>query len=188
MVLIPEFKIGWLNGWITLVIYFVCLIQSVSLYSKESRQWLFNNPKDESNKALSFIRLFGQLIMITYIVMMIFTPIQINHLAVLIGTAFYALGFILEMSALYHFRLTRINEPVVGGPYNISRNPQWVGLFLVLLGSAIMVRIWLYIGMVICVGFIYHIQILDEEKICLAKYGESYRAYMKKVPRYLLLF
>ena len=188
MELIPEFKIGWLNGWISLVIYFVSLIRSVSLYSKESRQWLFNNPKDESNKALLFIRLLGQLLMIIYIVMMIFTPIQINHPAFLIGAALYALGFILEMSALHHFRITRINEPVEGGPYRISRNPQWVGLFLVLLGSAIAVRIWLYIGMVIGVGFIYHIQILDEEKLCLAMYGESYRAYMMKVPRYLLFF
>jgi protein-S-isoprenylcysteine O-methyltransferase Ste14 len=90
------------------------------------------------------------------------------------------------MSALHYFRITPINQPVVGGPYRISRNPQWLGLFLVLLGSAIAARIWLYIGIVIIVGFIYHIQILDEEDACIEKYGDSYREYIKRIPRYFL--
>jgi protein-S-isoprenylcysteine O-methyltransferase Ste14 len=42
--------------------------------------------------------------------------------------------------------------------------------------------------MVIIVGFIYHIQILDEEAACIKKYGESYRIYMKQIPRYILFF
>jgi protein-S-isoprenylcysteine O-methyltransferase Ste14 len=54
------------------------------------------------------------------------------------------------------------------------------------LGSAIATRIWLYIGMVIIVGFIYHIQILDEETACIEKYGDSYREYIKRIPRYFL--
>jgi protein-S-isoprenylcysteine O-methyltransferase Ste14 len=30
--------------------------------------------------------------------------------------------------------------------------------------------------------------ILAEERVCLAQYGETYRKYMERVPRYLLLF
>jgi len=40
--------------------------------------------------------------------------------------------------------------------------------------------------MVVIVGLIYHIQILDEEATCIKKYGESYRGYMKRIPRYFL--
>jgi protein-S-isoprenylcysteine O-methyltransferase Ste14 len=90
------------------------------------------------------------------------------------------------MNALHYFRITPLRQPVVRGPYRISRNPQWLGLFLVLLGSAIATGIWLYIGMVIIVGFIYHIQILDEEAACIEKYGDSYREYIKRIPRYFL--
>jgi protein-S-isoprenylcysteine O-methyltransferase Ste14 len=186
MKIFPELQIGILNGWIPLVLYFMGLILSVSSYSKESRLWLFNNPKDESKRVLVFIRLCGQLAMVAYIVMMIFTPLHINYPIFLIGAIIYSTGYIIEMSALYYFRITPSGQPVVGGPYRLSRNPQWVGLFLVLLGSAIAARIWLYIGAVVIVGFIYHIQILDEEAACINKYGESYREYMNRIPRYFL--
>lgn len=155
----PDLQIGILNGWIPLVLYMIGLIVSVSLYSKESRLWLFNNPKDESKGVLVFIRLCGQLAMMVYIIMMMITPLNINNPIFLVGTAIYSIGYLFEMSALHYFRITPIDQPVIGGPYHVSRNPQWLGLFLVLLGSAIATRIWLYIGMVSLVGVIYHIQI-----------------------------
>jgi protein-S-isoprenylcysteine O-methyltransferase Ste14 len=182
----PELQIGILNGWIPLVFYFIGLIVSVSLYSKEARIWLFNNPKDKKKRVLMFVRLFGQLAMMAYILMMVMTPMNINKPVLIVGAAIYSIGYILEMSALYYFRRTPVGQPVVEGPYRFSRNPQWLGLFLVLLGSAIAAGIWLYIGIVAIVGIIYHIQILDEETACIKKYGESYREYMNRIPRYFL--
>lgn len=186
MDLLPKLQVGILNGWIPLIIYFIGLTLSASLYSKEARVWLFNNPKDENKSVFVFIRLFGQLGMVAYILMMVFTPLKIGSPVFLVGATVYFIGFILEMSALYYFRKTPVGQPVVNGPYRVSRNPQWLGLFLVLLGSAIAVGIWLYIGLVALVGIIYHKQILDEEKACITKYGESYRGYMERIPRYFL--
>jgi protein-S-isoprenylcysteine O-methyltransferase Ste14 len=186
MDLLPKFQLGILNGWIPLIIYFVGLILSASLYSKEARVWLFNNPQEENKGVFMFIRLFGQLAMVAFILLMIFTPLMIGNPIFFVGAGVYLIGFVLEMSALYHFRKTPVGQPVVNGPYRISRNPQWLGLFLVLLGSAIAAGIWLYIGVVVMVGIIYHKQILDEEKACIEKYGDSYREYMKRIPRYFL--
>jgi protein-S-isoprenylcysteine O-methyltransferase Ste14 len=178
---------GLFNGWIPLLLYFIGFLISVSFYSKEARTWLFNNPRDPSRKALSIIRSIGQLMMVAFIVMMIFTPLKLNSPLLLAGAGIYFIGYGFVMSALHFFRKTPIGQPVVNGPYRISRNPQWVGLFLVLLGSAIATGVWLYIAMIIIVGFIYHIQILDEETVCINKYGISYRDYLARIPRYLLL-
>jgi len=186
MDLLPKLQVSILNGWIPLIIYFIGLALSVSLYSKEARIWLFNNPKDGNKGVLIFIRLFGQLAMMAYILMMIFTPMRIGNPIFLVGAAVFSIGFVFEMSALYYFRRTPVGQPVVKGPYRVSRNPQWLGLFLVLLGSAIAAGVWLYIGIVVIVGIIYHIQILDEETACIKKYGENYREYMNRIPRYFL--
>jgi len=186
MKIFPDLQAGILNGWIPLVLYMIGLILSVSLYSKASRLWLFNNPIGESKRVLVFIRLCGQLAMMVYIAMMVMTPLNINNPIFPAGTAIYFIGYLFVMSALHYFRITPIDQPVVGGPYHVSRNPQWVGLFLVLLGSAITTTVWLYIGIVVIVGFVYHIQILDEEAACIKKYGEGYREYMKRIPRYIL--
>lgn len=186
MDLLPKFQMGILNGWIPLIIYFIGLILSTSVYSKEARIWLFNNPKAEDKSIFMFIRLFGQLTMVAFILLMIFTPLKIGNPVFPIGVTIFFVGFLLEMSSLYYFRKTPIGQPVMNGPYRASRNPQWVGLFLALLGSAIAAGIWLYIGAVVLVGIIYHKQILDEEKVCMEKYGDSYREYLKHIPRYFL--
>ena len=33
-----------------------------------------------------------------------------------------------------------------------------------------------------------HLRILGEENACLQQYGEAYREYMRRTPRYLLFF
>jgi protein-S-isoprenylcysteine O-methyltransferase Ste14 len=63
-----------------------------------------------------------------------------------------------------------------------------VGLFLVLLGAAILSGAWLMIVMVLVVALIYHLQILEEEKACSSLYGESYLRYLRQVPRYFYWF
>jgi protein-S-isoprenylcysteine O-methyltransferase Ste14 len=186
MTLLPTFQTGILNGWIPLFIYFIGLILSTSMYSNEARTWLFNNTKDDQKHFFMFIRLFGQLAAVAYILMMVFTPLRSGTPVFFAGATVYFIGFVLEMIALYYFRKTPAGQPVVKGPYRVSRNPQWLGLFLVLLGSAIAAGIWAYIGIVIMVGIIYHRQILDEETACIQKYGDSYREYMKRIPRYFL--
>lgn len=51
MDLLPTLKIGMLNGWLPLIIYFIGLILSALLYSKKAIVWLFNNPKANSGSA-----------------------------------------------------------------------------------------------------------------------------------------
>ena len=186
MDILPTFQLGLLNGWMPLLLYFIGLIISTSMYSKEARVWLFNNPQDAQMGAFAYIRLFGQLVMAACILMMVFTPLRIGAPIFLAGAAVYCIGFLLVMSALDVFRKAPAGQPVMNGPYRVSRNPQWVGLFLVFLGSAMAEGIWLYIGLLVLVGIIYHKQILDEEKACLEKYGAGYREYMKRIPRYFL--
>jgi protein-S-isoprenylcysteine O-methyltransferase Ste14 len=188
MKILPEFGLGIGNGWIPLGLYFLGLMLSILPYSQEARVWLFQNPVNRGRKILMFFRGVGQISMMAYILMMIFTPLDFYTFTFLPGALIFFSGWFMEISALYYFRIAPLGQPVAAGPYRISRNPQWVGLFLVLLGSAFAVGVWLYIAMVLAVGVIYHIQILDEEALCLQKFGESFRAYMNRIPRYLLFF
>jgi hypothetical protein len=66
MDILPEIHAGIWNGWIPLVIYLIGLLLSVSLYSKEVRIWLFNNPKTEKLGVFMLVRLVGQLAMVAY--------------------------------------------------------------------------------------------------------------------------
>jgi protein-S-isoprenylcysteine O-methyltransferase Ste14 len=99
----------------------------------------------------------------------------------------YAIGVVTVAISLHYFGKAPSDQPVFDGPYRYSRNPQWVGLFLVLLGLAISANSILLVILVALVGFSYHIQILAEEGVCRKKFGPSYEDYLRKVPRYFLI-
>ena len=59
-------------------------------------------------------------------------------------------------------------------------------LISALLGLSISSGSWLLVLAVLAVGASYHIQIIEEERLCRAKYGQPYEGYLHRVPRYLL--
>lgn len=181
---LPDLQLGLLNGWLPLAPYFVGLFLAAATFPAAARARLFADPKVTMPAALRALRLFGQALMVIYIGLMVWTPLALDTLSFALGAVIYGVGFVCVMAALYHFKRTPLDQVVTGGPYRLSRNPQWVGLFLVLSGAAIMARVWLYIGMVLVVAVIYHQQILAEERVCLAQYGDGFRAYVAAVPRY----
>ena len=181
---LPDFGIGVLSGWLPLILYFVGFLLALVSFSGQARARLFKDPKVRMPAGVKLVRLLGQVAMVACIGMMVFTPLMPGTLVFLVGGLVYAAGYASVMVALHHFKDTPANQAVVTGPYRLSRNPQWVGLVLVLAGAAIMTGVWLYLGIILVVAIIYHLQILAEEKACLEQYGDSFRAYMAKIPRY----
>ena len=82
----------------------------------------------------------------------------------------------------------RANKPVIDavidtGVYGIVRHPTYVGYMVCSTGLAMVAQHWsaLTIGAVI-VGVIIH-AVFREERENLVRFGESYREYMRRVPR-----
>jgi protein-S-isoprenylcysteine O-methyltransferase Ste14 len=186
MRILPDFQIGILNGWLPLVLYLAGFVLMVATFSGQARARLFEDPKYRMSASIRFVRLVGQVAMFAYIGMMVFTLLTFGTPAFPVGVLIYAAGYGIVVAALHYFGRTPADQAVVAGPYRLSRNPQWVGLVLVLFGAAVMTGVLLYLGIILAVAIIYHLQILAEEKACLEQYGDSYRAYMAKVPRYFL--
>jgi protein-S-isoprenylcysteine O-methyltransferase Ste14 len=181
---LPDFKLGVLNGWLPLILYLAGFLIALSSFSRQARARLFDDPKYRMPAGVKFVRFLGQLAVLIYIGMMVFTPLMPGAPPFPAGVLIYAAGYASVVVALHYFKHTPANQPVVAGPYRFSRNPQCVGLVLVLTGAAVMSGVWLYVGIILVVVIIYHLQILSEEKTCLEQYGDSYRRYMASVPRY----
>ncbi len=70
------------------------------------------------------------------------------------------------------------------GPFAYSRNPLYVGNFLMGLGIVVISRnVWLLVLFLIGFGIIYRGTIKKEEKDLEALFGDLYRRYLKEVPR-----
>jgi len=100
----------------------------------------------------------------------------------------FALGLVGFVVALFNFRNTPLDRPVTKGLYRVSRNPQQFMLLVVGLGISVAIGSWLALLMLL-LGLVFtYRKLLAEEASCLRQYGDAYRAYMERVPRYFLFF
>jgi len=109
---------------------------------------------------------------------------------------FVLLGFFITFSSARNFKKkeTTVNpikpeeasQLVTDGFFKITRNPMYLGMLLFLLGLSIYNG--LIVGLVflpLFVGYITFFQIIPEESAMIEIFGEDYKAYMKKVRRWI---
>jgi protein-S-isoprenylcysteine O-methyltransferase Ste14 len=103
------------------------------------------------------------------------------------GVSIFILGLLLRIWAQQHlhYRLHVKKHFTDTGPYSFVRNPIYLGNILLCLGCIIVSELlWLTpIAFFYCFG-IYSLVVRYEEGHLLEKYGEPYRRFMWKVPRW----
>ena len=110
----------------------------------------------------------------------------------IIGLVLILLGMGIAFGTMVWFGIRRafgqeVNRLVVSGPYRLTRNPQVVGGYPMVIGVAVQWPSWYALGWVILWGVITHMMILTEEEHLLNVFGEEYAQYCKQVPRYISL-
>jgi protein-S-isoprenylcysteine O-methyltransferase Ste14 len=80
----------------------------------------------------------------------------------------------------------RASSLVTRGVFNLSRNPMYVGLTLLLLGWASWLAApWALLGPLAFVTYITRFQILPEERVMESKFGAEFVAYRERVRRWI---
>jgi protein-S-isoprenylcysteine O-methyltransferase Ste14 len=75
---------------------------------------------------------------------------------------------------------------IVKGPYRFTRNPMYVGITLVEIGLGLAFNnLWISLFAVPALLTVHVIAVLPEEQYLSEKFGESYKAYLARVRRYL---
>jgi protein-S-isoprenylcysteine O-methyltransferase Ste14 len=74
---------------------------------------------------------------------------------------------------------------VTAGVYRISRNPAFVGFDLIYLGTALSFSNFAAIFGAMFLIVLFHLQILEEEKLLPGNFGQEYLDYCKRTRRYL---
>lgn len=186
MELIPPLKIGWLNGCLAIVLLGLTDGILFLAFPKRVVERLFNR-SGWSQQQRTFT-IAGKLCALVCLILIVLTPLKIGHPVFVIGTFLVVLGLIGLVKALFDFKHTPLDEPVTRGLYRVSRHPQIVMASIVLLGACIAISSWLALGFWAAARVLEHFGILAEEEICLKQYGEAYRTYLKRMPRYLVFF
>ena len=111
----------------------------------------------------------------------------------IVAAILLVIGGVLGFSAIFGFRRARTHvepwkpalELVTGGIYRYLRNPMYVGLaFLVAAVAIALASDWTLVLMVPAAFLMHYGVVKREEHYLAARFGEAYRAYMERVPRY----
>jgi protein-S-isoprenylcysteine O-methyltransferase Ste14 len=181
MSLIPEFEIGIYNAWILIIPLIIFWIGGVKfLFSKRMPDYAPpSKKKDKILSSLMVIIMFGSFIY------SIFMPLKLETIWFSVGLIVYVVGLVLIAITMINFTTTPMNKPVTKGVYSYSRNPMFIGWFLLYFGIAIACISWIYL--LLTLFFILITVYLSplEEAITLDHYGNTYKEYMERTPKWI---
>ncbi len=110
-----------------------------------------------------------------------------RHVVSALGIALAGLGLALRVWAQehLHYRLRADMNLTVTGPYQFIRNPLYVGNIAILTGSiATGGNAWLALAAGVWTAAVYTAVVRFEEQRLTRRYGEPYRVYVARVPRW----
>jgi len=184
MPLIPEFEVGLWNAWIFMLVSlltfpFLIYIAEKRVVPSQDEEF---NALSKSNKVLFCS---SKLIFFVAAVYSIFLPLKLGTIWFYIGVPITLIGLTGTIVVMVNWSNTPSNEPIIKGFYRYSRHPMYVTYFLVFLGVSIATASWLFV-MFLIIFTVGALAFADfEEKGCLEQYGDTYREYMKRTPRWI---
>lgn len=103
--------------------------------------------------------------------------------SLLMGLPIVILGEVLRTWSSGYIR--KDHALATDGPYSLTRNPLYLGNFLLGLGFCVMANRWPVMAAFLAVfALIYDATIEDEEQKLLKKFGDVFSLYCREVPRF----
>jgi protein-S-isoprenylcysteine O-methyltransferase Ste14 len=187
MSLVPAFDIGIWNAWILMVVLLLTYVPG-QLINKEAL-----NKVNEGWASAKWTRIERLAANSTHNVIIpltmlysVFLPLKLGTVWLYVGLPICFIGLIMNLVVGINIAtIPFAKEPITNGVYRFSRHPAYFGGFLFYLGVGIACASWVFLVLAVAWIALWFIAVPAEERSLLAKYGDAYRKYMKKTPRWV---
>jgi protein-S-isoprenylcysteine O-methyltransferase Ste14 len=187
MSIIPAFEIGVWNAWIFIVLLLAAAFVPLAIRSEQADRRTEGEPKgSEQERVTKMANVITHMIIMPFtLIYGIFVPIKLGTWWFYAGLLIYLLGLAMVLMFSISFATAPLGEPIVKGIYAISRHPSYFGFFLAYVGVGIACASWVFLLCALVWIGSWYFGVVDEERIMLEKYGETYRQYMHRTPRWI---
>jgi len=184
MSLVPAFEIGVWNAWIFMVLLLVpYFLVPLNIVPKGREGG--SNFADEFTKPQKGVFFSLHMLNLLMVIYSLFVPIKLGTVWFFAGLPVYLVGLILYALVFVAFTKTPAEKLVTGGIYRYSRNPMQLSMFVVVVGIGLATASWVFLLLAV-IYLVMPISWLGaEERHLLKFYGDVYRDYMNKTPRWL---
>jgi len=139
---------------------------------------------------------FTTLLFISQIVVGVYLVSEVSQIEILayVGVGLYVFsGMVFGMLPVFEFRkkggvkkgqsYIHTTKLVDTGIYSVVRHPQYVTFILFAIAGMLLFQHWIIILLGIPIIPLTYIDLIKADKDAIEKFGDDYKAYMKKVPR-----
>lgn len=187
MSIVPAFEIGLWNAWIFTVILFAVAFLPSAIGSDTVEKRMAGEPSGSEQKRVTrMANLITHVIIMPFtLIYSIFLPIQLGTWWLYSGLLIYLLGIVMVLMYSISFASAPVGEPLSKGVYAVSRHPAYVGFFLAYAGIGVACASWVFLLCALIWIGSWQFGVVEEERMLLEKYGEAYRQYMNRTPRWI---
>jgi protein-S-isoprenylcysteine O-methyltransferase Ste14 len=188
MSFIPVFQIGVWNTWIFMAAWvFSHVIPITWPIFKYDIKAMFKkgSASPPYNKTEKIINNLGTAVWVILVIYSIFLPLPLGTPLLYAGIALFVTGLIIVEIAEIPWVTTSFDEPITRGIYRHSRHPIYIGVFVQYIGIGIASASGLFLLLILVQIVLSASIVAAEERFCCEKYGDTYREYMNKTPRWL---
>jgi protein-S-isoprenylcysteine O-methyltransferase Ste14 len=185
MSLVPAFEIGIWNAWVFMLWLWLDTL-AFMLVGKEVFQRASGLASEMKTshvyKIISYVSMVIELMAVAY---SIFLPFILGTVWFYAGLTIFLLGLVVLTVASVNFTVTPMNKPITRGMYRYSRHPLYLASLLIYLSVGIASASWVFLLFFIVQLVSISIAAVGEERYCLKFYGNAYREYMNRTPRWM---
>ena len=131
------------------------------------------------------VKSLSNILIILLLVYSVFLPLRLGTGWFYAGLAILVIGFIARQVVIVPWVATPLDRPVATGLYRYSRHPMYLTMITQIIGVGIASASWIFLLFAIALTIMINILAIPEERACLEKYGNAYREYMNRTPRWI---
>jgi protein-S-isoprenylcysteine O-methyltransferase Ste14 len=179
---IPAFEIGVWNAWIFMAYLLLSFVPFIYIAIKKKVPSIKESGLSGAAKVFAGS---SKLLLFPAMVYSVFLPMKLGTLWFFVGLPVTLIGLVAYTVVLVNWATAPRESHVSGGLYRYSRHPMYIAIFVFLLGLSIATASWvlLLLFVVFVVGCVVYAGV--EEQSCLESYGDNYRQYMARTPRWI---
>ena len=185
MSLVPAFQIGVWNAWIFMIWPWVDML-AVRLVGLDVYRRASGLPSEMKTshryRVVSYVSMAVDTMAVAY---SIFLPLKLGTVWFYAGLAIFLIGLGVLTAATVNFATTAMDVPIIRGIYHHSRHPLYLASLLIYFSVGLASASWVFLLVFVVQSVSIRISAVEEERFCLEKYGEAYREYIDKTPRWL---
>lgn len=186
MSLVPEFDIGIWNAWLPMLFYPLHPLIMLLIDKLAGTGGIFKKMGSApytGGENTAFI--LYNILTVLMLIYSAFLPLKLWTVWFYVGTPIYLFGLVTFIIAILNIATTPPGEPFTRGLYRYSRHPMTLAITIAFIGISIAAASWLFLLASAVSIVLFGVTIFGEERGCCELYGDSYREYMNRTPRWI---